>query len=267
MRKILIVLVAFLITLTAKSQDLIIQKDGEEIKSKVLEVNLEIIKYKKFDNLNGPSFEISKSDVFLIKYENGTKDVFNVIEKNKKSVRGSDLIFTENQRSFSILYGLATIYNGSNYKNFGPIILSYDRAVSDKWSFAIRPSYINTLSKTNIINTTVNALGQPQISNTTSFLPSSMLSLQIRFDLHFKSYGKIDPYWGIGGGIGYKKDHNLVYDVSGGQTINYFYSTIPLPCVGLGLRMYGNGKNAFIMELGYEAYSYFKVGYLFGSQK
>ena len=39
------------------------------------------IKYKKFDNPNGPLYTILKSEVFLIKYENGTKDVF-TIESN-----------------------------------------------------------------------------------------------------------------------------------------------------------------------------------------
>ena len=35
------------------------------------------IKYKKFENPDGPSYSILKSDVLLIKYENGNKDVFN----------------------------------------------------------------------------------------------------------------------------------------------------------------------------------------------
>jgi hypothetical protein len=58
------------------AQDVITKSNGEEIKAKVLEVSQTEIKYKKFDNLNGPTFSISKNDVFMVKYENGSKDVF-----------------------------------------------------------------------------------------------------------------------------------------------------------------------------------------------
>lgn len=77
MKKILIILFATISFNSSFSQDLIIKKTGDEIKSKVLEVNSTEVKYKKFDNLNGPTFSLEKSDVFIIKYENGTKDVFN----------------------------------------------------------------------------------------------------------------------------------------------------------------------------------------------
>ena len=65
------------------SQDLITKKTGEDIQAKVLEVGQTEVKYKKSDNLTGPTFSISKSDVIMIRYENGTKDVF--VEENKKA--------------------------------------------------------------------------------------------------------------------------------------------------------------------------------------
>jgi hypothetical protein len=58
-------------------QDVIVMKNGDEIKSKVLEINTYDIKYKKFDNLEGPIISISKSNVSIIKYQNGTQDVIN----------------------------------------------------------------------------------------------------------------------------------------------------------------------------------------------
>jgi hypothetical protein len=60
-----------------KAQDIIILKSGEEIKSTVSEVSSDLIKYKKFENLSGPVYSVEKSKVFMIKYQNGTKDVFN----------------------------------------------------------------------------------------------------------------------------------------------------------------------------------------------
>lgn len=67
---------AFFISSSCYSQDLIILKNGDMIKSKVLQVSDSQIEYKKWDNLKGPIYSKSKSEVFMIKYQNGTKDVF-----------------------------------------------------------------------------------------------------------------------------------------------------------------------------------------------
>jgi len=61
---------------TARAQDVITQNNGDEIKAKVLEVGTTEIKYKKSDNLGGPTYSLFKSDVFMIRYQNGTKDLF-----------------------------------------------------------------------------------------------------------------------------------------------------------------------------------------------
>jgi hypothetical protein len=53
-------------------------KNGDEIESKVLEINDNDIKYKKFSNQDGPSYTLLKSKIFMIKYASGDKDVFNV---------------------------------------------------------------------------------------------------------------------------------------------------------------------------------------------
>lgn len=71
-------LIMFIMTSTAIcAQDVIVKKDGSTILSKVLEIESTNIKYKKFSNLNGPVYNINKSEVFSINYENGEKDVFN----------------------------------------------------------------------------------------------------------------------------------------------------------------------------------------------
>ena len=68
------------------SQDLITKKTGDIIKVKVLEVTTSEIKYKKIDNLSGPTYSILKSDFFSINYKNGFKDVFSeTITKDQKS--------------------------------------------------------------------------------------------------------------------------------------------------------------------------------------
>jgi hypothetical protein len=76
MKKIILLNWYILLTPVAFAQDVIIKLSGEELLAKVLEITLAEIKYKRFDNLEGPTISILKSNVFLIKYENGTQEVF-----------------------------------------------------------------------------------------------------------------------------------------------------------------------------------------------
>ncbi|MBY0427461.1 MAG: hypothetical protein K2Q22_17630 [Cytophagales bacterium] len=74
-KKLLLISIGLLSVAYAYCQDIIIKKNGDEIKTRVEEISTNEIKYKKFDNLDGPSYSIAKSEVFIIKYSNGTKEV------------------------------------------------------------------------------------------------------------------------------------------------------------------------------------------------
>ena len=50
----------------------------------VVTIGVEYVKYKKFDNQNGPIYNIAISDIFMIKYENGTKDLFKETVKSQE---------------------------------------------------------------------------------------------------------------------------------------------------------------------------------------
>lgn len=78
MRKAILIIFVQLFTLVvgANAQDVITKRNGDDIKAKVLEITLTELKYKNFNNLDGPIISIAKSDVIFVKYENGTKDVF-----------------------------------------------------------------------------------------------------------------------------------------------------------------------------------------------
>lgn len=90
MTKSIFTLLAFIaISITAYSQDVITQKSGEDIQAKILEVNQTEVKYKKFDNQNGPTFSILKSNILMVRYENGTKDIFNQTEDVKEESKTS----------------------------------------------------------------------------------------------------------------------------------------------------------------------------------
>jgi len=82
MKKLIILLFALSGCLSAYSQDEITLRTGETVKAKIVEVGLQDITYKKAENLTGPSYTIKKDKVFMVKYENGTKDVFEAAQQS-----------------------------------------------------------------------------------------------------------------------------------------------------------------------------------------
>ena len=65
---------------TSFSQDNIILRNNDVIKAKVEEVGVHTIKYHKDDNIDGPIYDIPKGDVYMIIYNNGTRDVINPLQ-------------------------------------------------------------------------------------------------------------------------------------------------------------------------------------------
>jgi len=76
MKKLILVSFCLSMALFSFSQDLLTKKNGEDIKVKIIEVNQSEIKYKKNENLSGPTFTISKSEALMIRYEDGSKEMF-----------------------------------------------------------------------------------------------------------------------------------------------------------------------------------------------
>lgn len=71
------VVMSLIICQAVSAQDVITLKTGEDLNVKVLKVGNTEVEYKKSDNPDGPSYSVLKNDVFMIKYQNGSKDVFN----------------------------------------------------------------------------------------------------------------------------------------------------------------------------------------------
>ena len=88
MKKVFLISLASLImSQFSFSQDIILLKNGDSIKSKIMEIGQTEIKYKKFDNQDGPLYVKAKSDISQIFYENGTKEVFSnekIVSYNSK---------------------------------------------------------------------------------------------------------------------------------------------------------------------------------------
>ena len=85
MKKLILLLTLSTITSIAFAQDNILLKNGDEIVAKIFEVGESNIKYKKFNNQDGPIYTKSKDEIFYIKYSNGEKEMFTNNVNNKSS--------------------------------------------------------------------------------------------------------------------------------------------------------------------------------------
>ncbi len=75
MKKI-ITLLLLAITSLGYAQDVITLTDGRTVQAKIIELTPDVIKYKKYDNLEGPTYTVPVTDLSKIKYANGSEDTF-----------------------------------------------------------------------------------------------------------------------------------------------------------------------------------------------
>lgn len=72
---ILSVSIAILSISQSMAQDRLFFLSGDETDVKITEVTSSEVKYKRMDNLEGPTFSSLKSELFMIKYANGEKEM------------------------------------------------------------------------------------------------------------------------------------------------------------------------------------------------
>jgi len=86
MKKVFLILIAVIgFGTITNAQDVITLKNGEEIQALVQEIGEFHIKYKNFHNLDGPDYILNKSEILIIHYANGTKDIF--LKETKPAVQ------------------------------------------------------------------------------------------------------------------------------------------------------------------------------------
>lgn len=76
-RRIVTTAICFAASITMFAQDIIFRKNGTDIQAIVQKSGTDEIRYKKFDNQNGPIYRLKKSEIAMIRYEDGDRDVFN----------------------------------------------------------------------------------------------------------------------------------------------------------------------------------------------
>jgi hypothetical protein len=90
MEKVIILIITFLSFTITYTQDIIMLKSGEKLKVKVTENLDSKIKYKKFNNQDGPTYYLNKNEISKITYENGSIEKFAKTNKKKEEVSKSD---------------------------------------------------------------------------------------------------------------------------------------------------------------------------------
>ena len=86
-------LVTFCIsTANVFSQDVITLKNGGEIQALVQEVGETLVTFKRLDNPDGPNYTLRRSEIFMIEYANGTRDVFTEPSSNSPATRQSNIV-------------------------------------------------------------------------------------------------------------------------------------------------------------------------------
>lgn len=115
MRKNIFFIVCVMINLSAKAQDLIVLKEANEIVAKVLKISSEVVEYKRWDNLDGPIYEISKHDIFYIKYQNGNKDIMsNNFLKEEPCIEPKENIINKKAIIFQCYTYGGVVFDGSS---------------------------------------------------------------------------------------------------------------------------------------------------------
>jgi hypothetical protein len=73
---ILAALASLLVLNQGFAQDTILKISGDSILSTVIEVTSNELRYKRFDNQDGPIYSILPAEVSIVRYQNGTVDTF-----------------------------------------------------------------------------------------------------------------------------------------------------------------------------------------------
>lgn len=76
MKRLYLLTLTLLLSVTAQAQDTIVLRSGDIKSVKVTEVSRSQVKYVLWDYQDGPVYVQETSDIFMVKYKNGTKEMY-----------------------------------------------------------------------------------------------------------------------------------------------------------------------------------------------
>ena len=93
MKRFFLILLAVIgLEIIADAQDIIVTKKSERIDAKVLEININDVKYKDWNNQDGPTYTILKSDIASIIYQNGKVETFSNFTQRPQQSNNNQLM-------------------------------------------------------------------------------------------------------------------------------------------------------------------------------
>lgn len=98
---------------SAFAQDTLYTTKGKIITGQVKEITQHEIKYKRAANPDGPLYVVDKTDIVLIHYKNGSKEVFEnsgTVASNVSSDDNSDPVYVNTRPRVNIVVGAAPLY-------------------------------------------------------------------------------------------------------------------------------------------------------------
>ena len=237
-------LIAFIaMAFAVKAQDIIVLRNTSEIQAKIEAVRQNEIIYRKWTNLEGPTYTLAKGEIFFIRYANGEKEIFSEyiatkhIYATKESFKedfsnakfqgytylGADFNAAVGGPSLDFSFGART----SKYIYLGAGV-GWHNLIGESW-------YYNGYSSYHLF------VWLPYLTFTSDikcYIPTSVKGLYPRFDLSFG--GCIDLYDALGGfymsfgaGFDYRK---FSFGIGYQMPIIDSY-IIPLGYVRLGIRL------------------------------
>lgn len=101
-KRISIILTFFVLTISCAinttAQDIIIMKNGDEIEAHIKSISQSEVSYFRHDAPQGPLYSLPVTDIFMIKYQNGTKDMFG----NQPAGYNYDYPYPETSKTYSV---------------------------------------------------------------------------------------------------------------------------------------------------------------------
>ena len=113
-----LILILFFSCISVYAQDIITLRSGARIEAKVTEITTTELRYKRFEQLNGPTRVFPLADVFAVNYEDGTREVFNA-EKRRETAQPIDNHTKPKIERTQTIYDDSTKYFASLKLGFG----------------------------------------------------------------------------------------------------------------------------------------------------
>ena len=130
-------------SMTIFAQDIIYRNNGVDVQAVVLLVGTDYVHYKRFDNQNGPTYRLRTSEISMIRYEDGSRDVFDGVSPSIEGRQQAPV----NQRNYNRNnYG----YSRQSRQQYPPprnIYDSQDEISTNTFRFAVDAGFSYRIAK------------------------------------------------------------------------------------------------------------------------